>query len=149
MYIEMRGNGTYYLRESRRDPETKKPTSKAIYLGKNSLEAYKKLATLTDNKDLLNQLLHVHDCDEILERFIKILRSHIESCDYDNIKKVLWNCVGDLQRFWNIRCDDDGTHKECLKCRHHRNDYCKYFGQQLERVETSHPCRAFQRRGKK
>jgi hypothetical protein len=145
MYIEKRINGSYYLRESLWDSKGKKKVSKAIYLGKDSRNAYEKLATLTTDEALLKELAEVYDCDESLGRIIKVILDHRQKCDYDNINKVLDKCIVDLQRFWNIRSDDDGTHQECQGCLHHHADDCRYFHQRIKVVVTSHPCRAFQR----
>ena len=149
MYIEERKNGTYYLRVSCWDTTTKKTVSKPTYLGKNAHEAYKKLATLTDDKTLLNQLASVYDCDVIIDKIIKTLLDHKNTCDYDNINKALLNCIGIFQRFWAIRYNDNADKKECQQCRNHRNDYCKYFNQQIKTIETSFPCRAYQEHEKR
>lgn len=144
MYIENRANGAYYLRESHWNPKTQKPVSKATYLGKNAQEARDKLATLTNDEILCNELSHIYDCDERLRKIIKIIDSHQKSCDYINIQKALQKCIIDLELFWIVGRRFDETNQECLFCRHYCVAFCRYFNQRLADIEISHPCRALQ-----
>jgi len=144
MYIEKRANGTYYLRESTWDPKLKQAVSTVTYLGKNARKAHEKLVTLTPNKDLLYEMAHIYDCDELLVKTIKMLNSHKNSCDYVNINNILECCIVSLEGLWGIRNNEAALQVGCLKCRHYGKDYCTYYDQQLSRVPTSYPCRAFQ-----
>lgn len=148
MYLEKRSNGAYYLHESKWDPAKKKPRSRTIYLGKNAEASRAKLRTITDNPELLKQIVedYEYQCDEVGDAIINSLDNHIKSCDYDNIKSILLKCVIELERLWIIRREDGGTHQECPKCRHYRQKHCGYFQRQLSDTANPYPCRAFQTR---
>jgi hypothetical protein len=146
MYIEKRGNGTYYLRESKWDSQLKQAVSTVTYLGKNARKAHEKLVTLTQNEALLYEMSHIYDCDELLVKIIKTLDSHKKTCDYVNINNILERCIVSLEGLWGVRSNEETLQIGCLKCRHYDYDmvFCTYYQQQLSQVPTSHPCRAFQ-----
>ncbi|BBB89582.1 MAG TPA: hypothetical protein PKA28_14465 [Methylomusa anaerophila] len=119
MYIEKRANGTYYLRESKWDPKLKQTVSTVTYLGRNACKAHAKLAILTQNEDLLYEMAHIYDCDELLVKIIKSLENHKKSCDYININCILEHCIISLERLWAVGNNEAALQAECLRCRHY------------------------------
>ena len=56
MNIELRKNGTFYLKDSIYNPITKLPKNTSTYLGSNPIQARNKLMTLTNDPALLAQI---------------------------------------------------------------------------------------------
>lgn len=132
MYIEKRKNGTFYLKESVYNPETKLPKNTSIYLGSNPIQAKEKLKQYTDDLAILNQIPDMQLYEIELNKLIKELQklTQIQSEGVNRILKDYLNVLINARQF--ILSAKDGVvvrTSDCPNCRFNKAIYCGHFKQ--------------------
>lgn len=132
MYVEKRKNGTFYLKESVYNPETKLPKNTSIYLGSNPLQAKEKLKLLTDNSTLLEQISDVQLYEIELNRVLKKLQKldQLQTTGMTRIVKDYLNELLNAKQF--IIAAQNGVvvlTADCPGCRFNRANHCQHFKQ--------------------
>ena len=130
MYIEKRKNGTFYLKKSVYNPETKKPQNTSIYLGSNPVQAKDKLKDLTDDTTLLEQIPDILPYEVEIEKAIKNLQT-LNNLRAEGVTKIIKECLNELlnaKQF--IQIAREGTlvpTADCLDCRFKSANQCDHF----------------------
>ena len=130
MYIEKRKNGTFYLKRSVYNPETKRPQNTSIYLGSNPVQAKDKLKTLTNDVSLLEQIADILPYEIEIEKAIRELQK-LNNLRTEGVTKIIKECLTDLsnaKQFMQIA--REGTlvpTSDCVDCRFKNANQCDHF----------------------
>ncbi|WP_371369148.1 hypothetical protein SRRS_24440 [Sporomusa rhizae] len=132
MYIEKRKNGTFYLKESIYNPETKLPKNTSIYLGSNPIQAKEKLKQYTDDLVILNQIPDMQLYEIELNKIIKELQkvNQIQSEGVNRIFEDYLTVLINARQF--ILTAKGGIvvrTADCPNCRFNKPTYCEHFKQ--------------------
>ncbi|MDF2570209.1 MAG: hypothetical protein K0R55_1813 [Sporomusa sp.] len=130
--IEIRKNGTFYLKDSVYNPKTKLPKNKSIYLGSNPIQAKEKLKTLTDDLSLLKQIPDTQLYDIELDKAIKNLQ-RLNDLQTDGVTRLINYHLDDLlnakQFITTAREGVVPPTVDCPSCRFKNTNYCEHFKQ--------------------
>ncbi|SMC56391.1 hypothetical protein [Sporomusa malonica] len=132
MNVEIRKNGTFYLKNSVYNPETKLPKNTSIYLGSNPIQAKEKLKSLTDNLELLAQIPDIHPYEIELYKAIKHLQK-LNGLQTEGITKLIKDYLNELlnaKQF--IISAQEGIvvpTADCPGCRFNKANQCGHFKQ--------------------
>ncbi len=130
MYIEKRKNGTFYLKKSVYNPDTKMPQNTSIYLGSNPVQAKDKLKNLTDDSALLEQIPDVFPYEIEIDKAIKNLQK-LSDLRTEGINRLIKDYLNDLlyaKQFLLIA--QEGTvvpTVDCPDCRFKNVGFCEHF----------------------
>lgn len=134
MYVEKRKNGTFYLKESVYNPETKLPKNTSIYLGSNPIQAKAKLKLLTDDLALLEQIPDIQLYEIELNNAIKELQK-LNGFQTEGVTRLIKYYLNELlnaQQF--IIASRDGIivlTADCPDCRFNKANHCYHFKQNI------------------
>lgn len=132
MNIEIRKNGTFYLKDSTYNPETKLPKNTSIYLGSNPLQAKNKLKTLTKDLALLDQIPDTLPYEIELDQAIKNLQN-LNVLRTEGVKRLIDTYLNDLlnvkQFISNAKKRIVAATVDCPGCRFKNANHCEHFKQ--------------------
>lgn len=132
MNIEIRKNGTFYLKDSIYNPETKLPKNTSIYLGSNPIQAKEKLKSLTENPDLLAQIPDIHPYEFELHKTLKHLQK-LNGLQTEAITKLINDYLNELlsaKQFIISAQEGLVAHTtDCPGCRFNKVNHCGHFKQ--------------------
>jgi hypothetical protein len=132
MYIELRKNGTFYLKDSVYNPETKLPQNTSIYLGSNALQAKEKLKALTADPALLAQIPDVKLYEIELDRALKSLQK-LNCLETPGLTRLITEYVSELatarQFLTSARQGLVIQTADCPGCLFKAGNHCHHFEQ--------------------
>lgn len=130
MHIEIRKNGTFYLKNSVYNPATKLPKNTSIYLGSNPVQAKNKLKTLTDDAALLAQIPDAQLYEIEVDKAIKKLKNLL-GLQSAGVTRLITEYVQDLleakQFILKAREGNIALTGDCLSCRYKNSNFCNHF----------------------
>ncbi|QDR80610.1 hypothetical protein [Sporomusa termitida] len=130
MNIEIRKNGTFYLKDSIYNPVTKLPKNTSIYLGSNPLQAKQKLKTLTDDAALLNQIPDTLPYEIELDKAIKNLQK-LNGLQTNGVTRLVKEYLAGLLQarllIATARAGMVAPTVECRDCRYKQGNHCDHF----------------------
>ena len=130
MNIEIRKNGTFYLKDSFYNPATKFPKNTSIYLGSNPLQAKQKLKMLTDDEALLNQIPDTLPYEIEIEKAIKSLQK-LKGVEANGVTRLVKESLDSfLQAQLFIATARQGMlapAADCQDCRYKKGNHCHHF----------------------
>ncbi|MCM0757197.1 MULTISPECIES: hypothetical protein [Sporomusa] len=132
MHIEIRKNGTFYLKDSVYNRETKLPKNTSIYLGSNPIQAKSKLKTLTDDLVLLEQIPNTFLYEIELDKAIKNLQklNNLQTAGIGRlIKEYLHELLQAKQFISKAREGVLAPTSDCPDCRFKNANHCDHFNQ--------------------
>ena len=134
MNIEIRKNGTFYLKDSVYNPETKLPKNTSTYLGSNPLQAKAKLKTLTDDLNLLDHIPDALPYEIELNKAIKTLQK-LNDLRTEWITRLINDYLNELvnaQQFISkAQKGSVAPTADCPVCRFKAANYCDHFKQKF------------------
>lgn len=132
MNIEIRKNGTFYLKDSVYNSVTKLPKNTSTYLGSNPIQAKDKLKTLTDDEALLKQIPDTLPYEIELDRAIKNLQK-LNNLRTDGVTGLIKDYLNDLlnakQFIIMAREGIVAPTTDCQGCRFKNANHCDHFKQ--------------------
>ncbi|TWH49030.1 hypothetical protein [Sporomusa sp. KB1] len=132
MNIELRKNGTFYLKDSSYNPETKLPKNTSIYLGSNPLQAKAKLKTFTDDLALLDQIPDTLPYEIELNKAIKNLQK-LNTLQTEGVMRLINYYLNDLlhakQFIHKAKQGSIPPTSDCPGCRFKTANRCDHFKQ--------------------
>lgn len=130
MHIEIRKNGTFYLKDSIYNPVTKLPKNKSIYLGSNPLQAKQKLKTLTDDAVLLNQIPDTLPYEIELDKVIRNLQK-LNGLQTNGVTRLVKEYLDSLLQaklfLAAARKGIVAPTPDCQACRYKKANRCDHF----------------------
>lgn len=137
MNIEIRKNGTFYLKDSVYNPETKFPKNTSIYLGSNPIQAKQKLKTLTDDLALLEQIPDTLLYDIEIDKAIKNLQK-LNDLQTDGVIRLIKDYLNELTNaklfITTAREGIVSPTADCPDCRFKNVSRCDHFKQNFMSV---------------
>ena len=132
MHIEVRKNGTFYLKDSFYNRETKLPKNTSIYLGSNPIQAKNKLKTLTDDVALLEQIPDILLYEVEHHKAIKNLQK-LDNLRTAGVARLITEYLQELlqakQFISKAREGVLAPTADCPACRFKQANHCDHFNQ--------------------
>ncbi len=132
MFVEKRKNGTFYLKKSVYNPETKQPRNTSIYLGSNPIQAKEKLKLLTDDSTILQQIPDCQLYEIELNTAVKELQK-LNGFQTEGVKGLIKDYLHELlnARQFMIAAQDGFVvaTADCPGCRFKKGNHCCHFQQ--------------------
>jgi hypothetical protein len=130
MNIEIRKNGTFYLKHSTYNSATKLPKNTSIYLGSNPIQAKNKLKALTDDLALLEQIPDVLPYEVEIDKVIRDLQK-LNNLQAEGIRRIINEYLDSLIRSKQfIHTAKKGVIAptiDCPDCRFKNENLCTHF----------------------
>lgn len=135
MHIEIRKNGTFYLKDSTYNPQTKLPKNTSVYLGSNPLQAKIKLAALSSDLSLLAQIPDTYLYEVELAKAIKQLQT-LKSIQSEGISKLIHEQLQTLvtAKEFLVKAKQGIVVPtvDCPGCRSKNANHCSHFKQTIK-----------------
>lgn len=130
MYVEKRKNGTFYLKESVYNPETKLPKNTSVYLGSNPIQAKEKLKLLTDDLAILEQIPDIQLYEIELNKIVKELQK-LNGFQTEGVKRIIKGYLNELLNAKQFLISaQEGIvipTADCPGCRFKKSNHCCHF----------------------